>query len=204
MGSKYQVPADSVSTEQVIKNSRFICLAGHCATPEEAMEQFKDIRLLHPKANHVCWAYIAGPPDTALRGMSDDGEPRGTAGQPMLSILEYSGLGEIWTAVVRYFGGVKLGTGGLVRAYGASVKSALADLKTMDREITLSFRITIDYYLLNSCETILAREGVTIAGRQFTEQVALDLLVPEAKTERIGEQLNQACNQVIHLESLGK
>ena len=110
---QYRIPLDTVSVEQVVKNSRFICHLGHALSKDEALAEIGTIRNMHPKANHVCWAYLGGPPDSPERGLSDDGEPYGTAGKPILAMLVHSGLGEIWTTVSRYFGGVKLGTGGL-------------------------------------------------------------------------------------------
>jgi uncharacterized YigZ family protein len=122
---EYLIPAETTYFEQMIKRSRFLAWIKHADNPDHAKEYIKQIAQEYPDARHVCWAYIAGPPDTALQSMSDAGEPSGTAGKPMLNVLQHSGVGEIIAVVVRYFGGIKLGTGGLVRAYSSSVSEAL-------------------------------------------------------------------------------
>ena len=104
--------------EQTIKRSRFICTAAHVTSPEEAKAFIDQIREEFSDARHNCWAFAAGAPGaTAQVGMSDDGEPHGTAGRPMLTVLLHCGVGEIAVVVTRYFGGILLGTGGLIRAY---------------------------------------------------------------------------------------
>lgn len=185
----YHIPSDTVVFEQLIRNSRFICTIGQATSPDKARAEFASIRNAHPKANHVCWAYIAGAPDSFDRGMSDDKEPRGTAGKPMLSMLSYSGYGEIWATVARYFGGVKLGTGGLARAYGSSVKQALDLVKPRTREIVLPCRMTFDYLFLPRIEPILTEEKVTIVNRIYAENVSLDLLLPGTRCEQIRQRL---------------
>lgn len=185
----YQIPSAPVIFEQVIKKSRFICSIGHAVSPEEARSAIDTVRSNHPKANHVCWAYIGGAPDSLERGYSDDGEPHGTAGKPILSMLTYSGYGEIWATVTRYFGGVKLGTGGLVRAYGSSVKQALGLVKTRTREMMIPCKITIEYNILPLIEALLAGEKVTVIERIFTENVSLDLLLPRARFNQIQQRL---------------
>ena len=111
--ASYQMPAQAHQVELEIKRSKFLTFAAPAVNRKEAEGFIRSLRDKHPQANHVCWAYIAGPPNTTIRSMSDDGEPSGTAGMPMLKVLEYSGYGDIVVAVVRYFGGTKLGTGGL-------------------------------------------------------------------------------------------
>jgi len=188
--SPYETPLAAVTAEQVIKNSRFICDIGHAASAEEARAEIENIRCNHAKANHVCWAYIGGAPDSFKRGCSDDGEPHGTAGKPILSRLTHSGYGEIWTTVTRYFGGVKLGTGGLVRAYGSSVKQALDLVKSRTRECMIPCRIIFEYKILPIIEPLLAEEQVTIIKRIYTENVSLDLLLPQARFDQIRQRLN--------------
>ncbi|MDO6805248.1 YigZ family protein, partial [Wenyingzhuangia sp. 1_MG-2023] len=113
MTSVYAVPVTPTPhiSELEIKRSQFITFVGQASDRAAAEAFIRSVRQLHPQARHVCWAYIAGAPDTTVMSMSDDGEPSGTAGRPMLKVLQHSGLGEIVVAVVRYFGGIKLGTG---------------------------------------------------------------------------------------------
>src|SRR5690625_3641612 len=131
---RYPIPARTHRVEQEIQRSRFITTVAHAPTIEEARAFIDSIREEFPDATHNCWAFAAGPPgDTAAIGMSDDGEPHGTAGRPMLTALLHGGVGEIAAVVTRYFGGTKLGTGGLVRAYTSSVQQALESLPTRER-----------------------------------------------------------------------
>ena len=120
--------------EETVRRSRFIVTMARVSSPEEAKAFIDRIREEHAGATHNCWAYNAGAPgDTAQVGASDDGEPKGTAGRPMLTALLHSDVGEVAAVVTRYFGGILLGTGGLVRAYQGSVKLGHAPLRGFDR-----------------------------------------------------------------------
>src|SRR5512136_3037013 len=132
--SRYPVPAGSARVEETILRSRFIASAAPAATVEEARAFVAALRAEFSDATHNCYAYVAGPPgSTAQVGMSDDGEPGGTAGRPMLAVLLGSGVGDLVAVVTRFFGGTKLGTGGLVRAYSGGVKAALAQLPLQEK-----------------------------------------------------------------------
>lgn len=155
--SPYQVPAAPLIWEQEIKKSRFIAYIGHTATPEAAKVFVDAIRAQEPAARHHCWAFVAGPPtDSRVLGFSDDGEPSGTAGKPMLAQLQGSNIGEITAVVVRYFGGIKLGTGGLVRAYGGTLSMALAELTTVEKRIMTKLWVEAQYAELPVVEFLLA------------------------------------------------
>ena len=189
MTTGYKVPITTVCSEQIIKNSRFICHLGPAPNREHAFREIETIRAQHPKANHVCWAYIAGPPSGTAKDQSDDGEPRGTAGKPMLNILEHSGFGEIWTTVTRYFGGIKLGTGGLVRAYGSSVRQTLDLIEFEIREPQVSCRLEADYRHLALIEGLVNVEQGSITDKEFGERVLVKLLVPEHRFNAIRQLL---------------
>lgn len=129
--AEYLVPKSAVVFEEEIKKSRFITYLQRTEGLEEAKAFWAKIKLEHSSARHHCWATVAGKPtDSQQLGFSDDGEPAGTAGKPMLNALLGCGVGEISVVVVRYFGGTLLGTGGLVRAYGNGVQQALKLLET--------------------------------------------------------------------------
>lgn len=129
--TRYLVPAVRHKAEITEKKSRFIAAIHRVQSPEEAKTFAEQIRAEYPDARHHCWAYVAGPAgSTHPCGMSDDGEPHGTAGRPMLQVLQHCGIGEIIAVVTRYFGGTKLGTGGLARAYSGAVQAALETLPT--------------------------------------------------------------------------
>lgn len=116
----------SVQVETVVKKSRFIARCVSIASREEAMAAVDVIRLDFPDARHHCWAYLLGDPtDAANAGASDDGEPSGTAGKPILNVISHSGIGDVIVLVTRYFGGIKLGAGGLVRAYSGAASELL-------------------------------------------------------------------------------
>jgi uncharacterized YigZ family protein len=142
----FPVPSGRHRVEEVVRGSRFITTVAH-APDEEAAQAFVDeVRAEFPDATHNCWAFLAGPPGTTARiGMSDDGEPHRTAGRPMLETLLHSGVGEVAAVVTRYFGGTKLGRGGLGRAYAGGVKLALETLQTRRRVIRERVRIEVGY-----------------------------------------------------------
>ena len=152
----YSVPAEPLDIEEVIKNSQFITRIRNVETPEAAKAFIKEMNHSFPDANHHCWAYIVGnPQSTTLIGCSDDGEPSGTAGKPMLHVLQHSGIGDIVAVCTRYFGGTKLGTGGLARAYGGGVKLALDKLKIQTKISYKKLRFAIDYSQTKDCEHLL-------------------------------------------------
>ena len=131
---RYPIPANRTRVEEVILRSRFITTAAPAGTSEAARAFIASIRAEFPDATHHCYAFVAGPPgSTAQIGMSDDGEPGGTAGRPMLAVLLGSGIGDIAVVVTRYYGGTKLGTGGLVRAYSGGVKAVLDALPVCEK-----------------------------------------------------------------------
>ena len=129
MSNRYPIPATTHRTEEEIKRSRFITTVAHTPTLEDARTFVSQLKEEFADASHNCWAYVIGPPgSTSHIGMSDDGEPHGTAGKPMLTVLLHSGVGNICAVVTRYFGGTLLGKGGLVKAYSGGIKLALEDL----------------------------------------------------------------------------
>ena len=150
MDRDFFTPAALHTEELSIKKSRFITCVGPACNRDQAEHFIRQMRLQHPQASHVCWAYIAGAPETTIMSMSDDGEPSGSAGRPMLNVLMHSGLGEVVATVVRYFGGTKLGIGGLQRAYSQAVSDALKNIELHKKNgsaythsrSTLCFRIT--------------------------------------------------------------
>ena len=124
--TRYPIPAGEYRQEEEISRSRFITTVAPARTLDEAQQFIQRIREEFPDATHNCWAYVVGPPGSTARiGMSDDGEPHGTAGKPMLGMLLHGDTGDTVAVVTRYFGGTKLGTGGLVRAYGGCLQRAL-------------------------------------------------------------------------------
>jgi uncharacterized YigZ family protein len=175
--ASYQVPAKAHQVELEIKRSKFLTFAAPAADRQAADDFIRTLRGQHPQANHVCWAYIAGDPNTTIRSMSDDGEPSGTAGMPMLKVLEYSGYGDIVVAVVRYFGGTKLGTGGLQRAYSDAVSLVLKDLPMQLKVSRTILKLTYDYTHDGSISRLLARYDVVDIDSNYAQKVTLSIAI---------------------------
>ena len=188
--NSYQVPAGNVCVEQEIKRSRFIAAVGRAANQQEAQAFIETARSTYPDARHHCWAYVAGNPfNTVQVGMSDDGEPQGTAGKPMLSVLRYSKIGEIVAVVTRYFGGIKLGTGGLVRAYSGSLQMALQKLPLKKFVAVATARVTLPYPYENAVRLLLEKMKIAITDVNYTDCVVLKIEVPENQTEELAQQI---------------
>ena len=133
--------AAPVHADIEIRKSRFIALAVPVPDRDTAMDVIASLRAEHPSATHVCWALLAG----GQSGMSDDGEPSGTAGRPILEVLRHHDLDGVLAAVVRYYGGVKLGAGGLVRAYTDAIAGALKDAVRIERIAYATLTVEVDY-----------------------------------------------------------
>jgi len=146
MADGLRVPADINQRELEIKKSRFIARAGRVDSRAAAMAFLEQVRADFPDARHHCWAYLIGDPAAAAQAaMNDDGEPSGTAGKPILSVIQHKGLGDVMVVVTRYFGGVKLGAGGLVRAYAGATEAVLSTLKTELHRPQLSRELRLDF-----------------------------------------------------------
>ena len=196
-GDRYQIPADSISVEQELKRSRFIATVGRATDKPQADAFIRLVRSTYPDANHHCWAYVAGNPfESVQMGMSDDGEPQGTAGKPMLNILQHSKIGEIVAVVTRYFGGIKLGTGGLVRAYSSSVQLALQKLPLTEYVALASAQIILIYPLEDRIRRLLKKMKICITGVDYGEDVILTIELPEDLAMELEEQIgNQTMGQ---------
>ena len=171
--SEYNYPATPVFYQEEIKKSTFIVHIAHTPDLVSAKAFIREIEGKYSDARHNCWAHVAGNPGGShVYGFSDDGEPNGTAGKPMLNVLIGSGLGEITAVVTRYFGGVKLGTGGLVRAYGGSLNNALAQLQTSVKVPSVQLVGQSDYSAQGSIEQLLkTRFQVLNIEKQFTANI---------------------------------
>jgi uncharacterized YigZ family protein len=176
---RYLIPATTHRVEQEIQRSRFITTVGYTPTVEAARAFVAALREEFADATHNCWAYLVGPPgSTGMVGMSDDGEPHGTAGRPMLTVLQHSGVGDVTAVVTRYFGGTKLGTGGLVRAYTACVQQALESLPTREHVRRVHLAIEIDYAAITSFQRMLPDYEGEVVAEQYGALVSYDLTVP--------------------------
>lgn len=172
----------------MIRRSRFITTVGRAPDPTDAHAFVARVSGEFDDATHNCWAFVAGPPGSTARiGMSDDGEPQGTAGRPMLNALLHGGIGEIVAVVTRYYGGVKLGKGGLGRAYSSGVQSALDSLATVERVVRREFIVTLDYPELDPVLRLMDELGVERLEEDFGAQVRLRVAVPDDRVRRFRE-----------------
>ena len=169
------IPASEHHTEIVVANSRFITTITPVFSVEEARDFIAKIRAVHPNATHNVPAFIVGHGASTTEHCSDDGEPQGTAGRPALAVLKGSGLGDAAVVVTRYFGGTKLGTGGLVRAYTDAVKSVLDGLLLAEKIPTHTVRLTLPYPLFERIRILIAEHGGQILDEIFAEVVTLTL-----------------------------
>lgn len=179
-----------------IKKSRFICHLKRVTDENEATAFIEAVKKEHSKANHNCSAYLIGDHNEIQRA-HDDGEPSGTAGVPMLEVLKKKELKNVATVVTRYFGGVKLGAGGLIRAYGKSVSSALEEIGLVEGKLQAEIRATIAYPLLGKVENLLRESSYTIKDIAYTDKVMFSCLVNEEETEQFYEDMVEwVSNQV--------
>jgi len=171
--SEYNYPATPVFYQEEIKKSTFIVHIAHTPDLASAKAFIREIENKYSDARHNCWAHVAGNPGGShVYGFSDDGEPNGTAGKPMLNVLIGSGLGEVTAVVTRYFGGIKLGTGGLVRAYGGSLNNALAQLTTTVKVPSVELIGYSDYSAQGAIEQLLKTQfQVLNIEKQFTANI---------------------------------
>ncbi len=197
----YDIPAEAISSsEEVIKKSRFITLLAHTPGAEAARAFVQQVKSEHPAARHHCWAWVAGAPDDSQQlGFSDDGEPSGTAGKPMLAQLMGSGLGEITAVVVRYYGGIMLGTGGLVKAYGGGVQQGLKQLPRQRKVPMQSFTLRCDYAQISEIERLLQRFNGITEESQYQDRITLRIALPFAQIAGFRQTLSDYSRGVLTL-----
>ena len=182
------IPRGSAEYEFSVKRSRFIALAVPVSSPEEARRLLGETRLAHPDSRHVVHAFITGR-GREHQGMSDDGEPAGTAGKPVWEILKGRGVTNVALFVVRYFGGIKLGTGGLVKAYGDAAKGVLDRLPVEELIEKRTFSLTLSYGVYEGAVMkIRARRG-EILEESFDTKVSLTGELPAAQAEALEREL---------------
>ena len=192
-GARYPVPAARHRVEQTIDRSRFICTLARVDSADAAHAFVREVSAELAGATHHCWAFVAGPPACTNRvGMSDDGEPHGTAGRPMLTVLLHSGVGEVAAVVTRHYGGVKLGTGGLARAYGGTVQLALETLARAERVDYAWLTVGFGYASIAAVQQILAASGAEIDATAYDADVRYDVRVPRGRLDGLRAALADA------------
>ncbi len=177
---QFDTVARAARAEIEISRSTFLCFLFPASSVAEAREHIAKVRAQHPKARHHCTAMVFGPAGDLVRS-NDDGEPAGTAGTPMLEGLQGAGLTDVVAVVVRYFGGVLLGTGGLSRAYRAAVVAAVERAPRRTRVRRRVVTVGSDYGTASTIEAAARRAGFTIGQAEYGERVRQELFVPEAR-----------------------
>jgi uncharacterized YigZ family protein len=188
---KYPIPASEVRSEIVFFNSRFITTAGPAFNTDQAKRFISQIRSEFTDATHHVPAYLIGYGTSVIAHCSDDGEPSGTAGRPVLTVLQGSGLGDIVVVVTRYFGGTKLGTGGLVRAYSDAVKSVLTILPRAQKQATHTIRVEIPYSLFDRFRLLVSQFAGKIVNETFTENVTFTIRFPVEEFEAFQHAISE-------------
>ncbi|WP_372591353.1 YigZ family protein [Guyparkeria sp.] len=198
--SPFHTPATNIERELEVKKSRFIARAGGVASRAEAMAFVEQARADHPDARHHCWAYLIGNPETAASAaMSDAGEPSGTAGKPILNVIRHKGIGDVIVVVIRYFGGVKLGAGGLVRAYSGATQLALADLPLTEHQPQRSYRLQFDFAGEQPLRHWADNHQATLLSVDYGQRVTARINVPEEHVEAFEAFLG--AHSIDHLHS---
>jgi uncharacterized YigZ family protein len=200
---RYIIPAATHRVDEVILRSRFITTLAHAPTLEAARAFIAQVATEFADASHSCWAYVVGPPgSTAQIGMSDAGEPHGTAGRPMLNVLLYSNVGDICAVVTRYFGGTLLGKGGLVRAYSGGVTLALASLPTIERIPKSTLLLVIEYAAITPLHRLLPNFEAVLLDEAFATDVTCRVELPTAQVATFSAALAELTNGQALIEVL--
>ena len=199
---EYKTIARRCEASFIEKKSEFIGYLCPVQTEEQAVAFIEEIRAMHRKATHNCYAYILRENNAARH--SDDGEPGGTAGVPIYEVLRKEGLTDVCCVVTRYFGGILLGAGGLVRAYTKGAKDAVeaAQIKCMASAVKLL--VTVDYGLYGRLAQIFADFDARIADEQFADNVKITLFIREENAQKLTDKLIDSCSGAISVEELEK
>jgi len=200
--ARYPVPAQQHRSDLVIDRSRFICTVARVQSSEEAQAFIKAMNAEFPDATHNCWAYVVGAPGSTDRvGMSDDGEPHGTAGRPMLTVLLHSGVGEIGAVVTRYYGGTKLGTGGLVKAYGGAVQEALVAMPRAERVDSVDVVVRVGYGAIGALQQLFPEFDADVLEQRFDVDAQFSVRVPRVRVALMERAIQNATRgtAVVHV-----
>jgi uncharacterized YigZ family protein len=199
----YLTVARDATAEVEDRGSRFLCTLRRVADEDAARDLVSALRREHWDARHHCSAFVLGP-DGTLQRSSDDGEPAGTAGAPMLEVLKGAGVSDVAAVVSRWFGGTLLGAGGLVRAYGDAVRAALAEAGTLRRSLLTELALDLDHADAGRVEGELRARGVRVLDVAYDERVRLLLAATPGEVDRLGEVVAAATAGEGLLERVGE
>jgi uncharacterized YigZ family protein len=191
MSESYKILFEGKTAEIVEKKSRFISYMLPVESADEAMEFVEKIKKQNWDARHNCYAFVIGQ-NNELQKFSDDGEPGGTAGKPMLDVLLGEGIHNCIVVVTRYFGGVLLGTGGLVRAYSKAVKEGINASIIKEKVFGEELNITTDYNGIGKIQYIISEMGIKIHEEEYTEVVTVNLKIRKSDCDRFVNRITEA------------
>ena len=186
--SRYRIPKARTRVETRVSNSRFIATIGPAFSVAEAQACLREMRAEMPDATHHVYAFKIGYGASVSEGLSDDGEPSGTAGPPTMAVLRGADVGDAVLVITRYFGGTKLGTGGLVAAYSGAAKAAIAALETEEKVTRVRLEIAIPYPLLERVRLLLMEHESILEAEEFAAEVRLRFQIPQ---EHVGDLTRQ-------------
>lgn len=179
---EYKTIDGYAQTEWEVQKSRFISYVNHIENETQAQDFVNQIRKKHFDATHNCYAYIIGEHSDTQKS-NDDGEPSGTAGVPILEVLKKNELSDVVVVVTRYFGGIKLGAGGLIRAYGKSATLGLEASVIVKKSVFNCYNLSMDYDLLGTLENYLHQKEIRIKDKNYTDKVDITILLPQNDSE---------------------
>ncbi|RUO63193.1 YigZ family protein [Pseudidiomarina insulisalsae] len=197
----YRIPGAAAVTELEIKHSRFITSVAHADSPAAHQQHIRQCQQRWPGANHYCSAAVTGAPDDSQSyAMSDDGEPGGTAGRPMLNVLLNQLVGEVSVVVTRYFGGIKLGTGGLQRAYSQATVEALQTVDFIEKKVRKAARLHYDYADQKVVSHWLAQYDALTTAQEFTDTITQTIAIADADSTDLADALKNATQGRVELK----
>lgn len=199
----YHTLGKAASEELIINKSRFIGYAAPCGSAEEALDYLAAISLEHPDASHHCFAYVIGS-NAGIMRYSDDGEPSGTAGLPIMSVLKVRELRDVCVVVVRYFGGVLLGAGGLVRAYTKSAAQAVDAAGIVVMNPTVRLTAELPYPLWDRVQRLMEKLPLIVEDTRFTQAVSADIMVRQDDLTEVIDSLKQQSEGRALIEETGR
>ncbi len=199
MADRYPIPAGRHEIEIVIRRSRFISNAAFTPTVDDARAFIAEISRRYPDATHHVYAFAVGFGASVVHGMTDAGEPSGTAGKPTLAVVRGSGLGDITVVTTRYFGGTKLGTGGLVKAYTEAAQWVLAEIPRTEKVEKQEISMTVPYHFYEPVRRLVAAHDGKIAAEEFLADVTMELVLPVSAVDGFAAALSELTSGQIQL-----
>jgi uncharacterized YigZ family protein len=190
--SNYYIPEKGIFvSEQILKKSRFIATISQVENKVDAIRFIEYIKNEYADARHNCWAYFIGPPNSPKAvACSDDGEPKGTAGKPILNVIQYKNLSQTIIVVTRYFGGIKLGASGLIRAYSGTANIAINNIKLIKYESKQKVKVNTTYLYINSILKILNQNNIALLDSVYAENIIITFEIKEDEMDKIIKRIS--------------